>query len=508
MQPNESNVKHMSLWVSRSHLQVFPSLKNNLQVDVCIIGAGIAGLTTAFLLHQQGKTVAVLDDGPICGGETSFTTAHLTNVLDDRYSNLENFFGTEGARLAAESHGAAIDFIEKTSKKYQIPCGFERLNAYLFVPPGESQDILEEELATIKRMGNLEASFVSKAPMKSFDTGRCLKISNQAEFFPLVYLEAICNHILENKGQIYSNSHAKNIHCSETGCEVQTTEGWKILAKDIVVATNSPIVSRFFPHLKQASYRTYVIAGKIPVGNLETALYYDTPDPYHYIRVVKFDERHDYFMVGGEDHRTGQNANPKELFNKIEKWARQRFPELEAIEYQWSGQIIEPVDSLAFIGKYKDHIYMATGDSGNGLTHGTIAGILISDLIMGKSNPWQKLYDPHRITLKAFNEFCDENFNTIAQYTDWITPGTIENFDQLKPDSGGILRDGLTKVAAYRDKEGKLHKFSAICPHLFGLVRWNDCEKSFDCPCHGSRFSKEGKVINGPANQNLKTLEE
>jgi Rieske Fe-S protein len=297
--------------------------------------------------------------------------------------------------------------------------------------------------------------------------------------------------------------------------------GFEVKADHIVVATNSPINDIVTMHTKQFAYRTYVIAAKIPKGSLPPALWWDTGDqestwitkPYHYVRTQRYDETHDLLICGGEDHKTGQagkeNISEEDRYNLLEFWARKHFPSMEEIVYRWSGQVMEPLDSLAFIGRNpgNENVYIVTGDSGNGMTHGTIAGMLISDLIMGYNNPWEDIYDPSRVTLKVTGDFLKEAGNMAAQYLDFLTPGDMSSIEDLNNDDGAVMRSGIRKVAVYKDEQGQVHAFSASCPHLGCNVRWNADEKSFDCPCHGSRFSCTGKVLNGPALSDLKPID-
>lgn len=239
------------------------------------------------------------------------------------------------------------------------------------------------------------------------------------------------------------------------------------------------------------------------------ALYWDTLDPYHYVRLQPMKDgggEYDLLLVGGEDHKTGQASNTEERHASLEEWARERFPAMQRVEFTWAGQVMEAMDGLAFIGRNpldKDNVFIVTGDSGMGMTHGTIAGILLTDLISGKENPWAKLYDPSRKTIRAAGEFVKENLNVAAQYADWVTGGDVSSADEIAKDDGAILRRGLTKLAVFRDDKGTLHECSAVCPHLGCIVAWNSSEKTWDCPCHGSRFDKLGKVIVGPANTDL-----
>jgi glycine/D-amino acid oxidase-like deaminating enzyme/nitrite reductase/ring-hydroxylating ferredoxin subunit len=494
-------------------------LTEDTSADVVIVGAGISGMTTAYLLAREGKRVIVLDDGPIGGSMTGRTTAHLVNALDDRYYELERLHGEEGARLAARSHTAAIDRIEAIVKEEGIECEFERLDGYLFTPPDESIEQLEDELEATHRAG-ITTELVERAPVKDFDTGKALRFPRQAQFHPLLYLAGLARAIRRDGGKIHTGTHADKIEGGKNSARVETSDGRVITAFSVVVATNSPVNDRFAIHTKQGPYITYVIGARVPRGSVEKALYWDTPDPYHYIRLESINatdketnqtEEYDLLIVGGEDHKTGQADDASKRFGRLERWTRTRFPMIEDVEFQWSGQVLEPVDGLAFIGRNPsddDNVYIATGDSGNGMTHGTIAGILLTDLIMGRENEWKKLYDPTRKTLKALPEFVSENLNVAAQYTDLVTPGDVDSPDEIKPGEGAIVRHGLKKVATYRDEDGAVHERSAVCPHLGCIVDWNSKEKTWDCPCHGSRYDAYGVVFQGPANSNLSPVDE
>jgi Rieske Fe-S protein len=268
-----------------------------------------------------------------------------------------------------------------------------------------------------------------------------------------------------------------------------------VTADFVVCATNTPVIDWLVIHSKQAAYRTFAIGARIN-GDIPPALYWDTADPYHYVRLSD-----GVLIVGGEDHKTGQADDGSERLARLEAWTRERFP-VGAVEYRWSGQVMEPVDGLGYIGRNpgdKGHVFVATGDSGQGMTHGTIAGMLISDLIIGRANEWARLYDPSRKSLKAGAEYAKENLNVAAQYTDYVTPGEVGSEDEIRPGHGAVLRHGLKTIAVYRDERGALHKRSAVCPHLGCIVQWNSLEMSWDCPCHGSRFGTDGRVLNGPA---------
>ncbi|MCA1592680.1 MAG: FAD-dependent oxidoreductase, partial [Acidobacteria bacterium] len=474
-----------------------PLLDASTRADVCVVGAGIAGMTTAYMLVREGKSVVVLDDGPVGGGDTGRTTAHLSNALDDRYYELERLHGERGARLAAESHTAAIDRIERIVNEEEIDCDFERLDGYLFAPPDESKDELECELHAARRAGLQGVEWVDRAPIEDFDTGRCLRFPRQAQFHPMKYLRGLERAIQRDGGRIFTGTHADDIRGGQPA-RIRTSGGQVVQAGAVVVATNTPVNDSLLISTRESKYRTYVIGAHVPRGSVTKALYWDTPDPYHYVRLHsagagekgKQDsagEGYDVLIVGGEDERVGAHDDGDERFAELYRWTRRRFPMIGKIEFQWSGQIVEPTDGLAFIGRMPldaPNVFIATGDSGHGMTHGTIAGMLLTDLILGRNNPWADLYDPSRLRSTVTSDFVSENANVLAHYTDWLTGGEVDSAAEIKPGEGCILRRGLTKIAAYRDERGVLHERQAVCTHLGCVVSWNSTEKSWDCPCH------------------------
>jgi glycine/D-amino acid oxidase-like deaminating enzyme/nitrite reductase/ring-hydroxylating ferredoxin subunit len=501
-----------SVWMATGEVPEFGPLEGGASADVCVVGAGIAGLTVGYLLAREGRSVVVLDDGPVAGGETARTTAHLVNALDDRYYELEHLHGERGARLAAESHTAAVDQIEEIIEREGIDCDFERLDGYLFVGPGQSTEQLGHELRAAHRCGLTEIKYVERLPYDAFDFGAALHFPYQGQFHILKYMSGLAAAFTRLGGRLHTNTHADKIEGDGQTARVETDGGHVVTAGAVVVATNTPVNDLVSIHTKQAPYRTYVVGARVPKGSVPRMLLWDTEDPYHYVRLQSVDEGHDVLIVGGEDHKTGQAEDFDERFRRLEEWTGARFPAVEAFEYRWSGQVMEPVDGLGFIGRNpgdSDNVYIATGDSGNGMTHGTIAGILIRDLILGRENAWATLYDPSRLSLRAGGEYARENLNVAAQYADYLTGGEVNSADEVAPGSGAIMRRGLSKVALYRDDTGALHEHSAVCTHLGCVVAFNDKEKSWDCPCHGSRFDPaDGHVLNGPAIHGLGPSEE
>jgi glycine/D-amino acid oxidase-like deaminating enzyme/nitrite reductase/ring-hydroxylating ferredoxin subunit len=507
---SKSSGNNTSYWIDSVPGKSFTPLNRHLKVDVAIVGAGIAGITTAYLLANAGRKVAVVEDGNVGSGETGRTTAHLVSALDDRYSTLEEYFGEQNAKLAAESHTAAVDLIEHIVRQEKIDCDFERLDGYLFLHPTDELNSLREDLQAAHKSGLTDITMVDRAPISSFDTGPCLRYPRQAQFHPMKYLNRLAEKIVEIGGQILTGTHAASF--DQEG--ITASNGFRVNGKHIVVATNTPVNDRVTMHTKQGPYRTYVVALRVKKGSIPHVLLWDTGDqnikpyPYHYIRLHPINQSNDLLIVGGEDHKTGQADDWDHRFQELETWTRQRFPDAGKLLYKWSGQVMEPVDSLAFIGRNPgdENVYISTGDSGNGMTHGTIAGILISDLILQKSNPWAEVYDPSRKTLRAASEFIEENVNVMKQYSNWVQKGDIPSVNELPPGEGAIIKERMNPIAAYRDQAGKLYSSSAVCVHLGCIVQWNGEEKTFDCPCHGSRFTYEGKVVNGPANKDLEPV--
>jgi glycine/D-amino acid oxidase-like deaminating enzyme/nitrite reductase/ring-hydroxylating ferredoxin subunit len=496
-----------SIWM-HSPLPDFPSLHGEVKAEVCIIGGGIAGLTTAYLLSQENKKVLLVEAMEIGGGETGRTTAHFFPP-DNRYYAIENSLGLEKSKLVADSFQQSTNLVESISQKEKIECNFERLDGYLFSLSSDGYPNLEKEFEAARRVG-VEVDKVERVPGLNFDTGLSLRFANQAQIDPLKYLNGLAAAFLNNGGRIYSRTRAISIKGDNDFQTVKTSNG-EIVANAVVVATNTPFNDRLVMHTKQAAYRTYVLGFRVPKHSVPHILLWDNGDPYYYIRLATLEQNSEYeiLIVGGSDHKVGQEEHPERHYNEIEKWVRQHYPMTGVIEYKWSGQIMEPADGLAYMGRNPmddENVYVITGDSGNGMTHCTVGAMLITDLIMGRNNPWIDVYDPSRTTLHGLADFTKELGNTLLQYGDWIKSGHISSANEIKRGEGAILTQNGTKVAAHRDEVGEMHFVSAICTHLGCIVSWNSAEKSWDCPCHGSRFDIRGEVLHGPAVQPLKII--
>jgi glycine/D-amino acid oxidase-like deaminating enzyme/nitrite reductase/ring-hydroxylating ferredoxin subunit len=508
----QSSERSLSVWESTNPQREFPRLDGDATADVVVVGAGIAGMSVAYHLARAGQKVVVLDDNAVGGGESGQTTAHLTSAMDDYYQVLEKVHGQEGARIAHDSHQGAIDTIERIVGENGIDCDFQRVDGYWFLGPDRDVSFLEKERDAATRAGARGLEIVPRIPISSWDSGPALLYPNQGQFHLLKYLEGLTAAVQAAGGRIHTGNHVSSV---EGGARPRVSgDGFSVSAAAVVVCTNSPINDWLTIHTKQAPYRTFVVSGLIPREAVPRILFWDTLDPYHYVRTQPRDGDpvNDWLIVGGEDHKTGHHDDAEERFARLEAWTRERFP-VTSFDHRWSGQVMEPVDYMGFIGRdpTQENVFIATGDSGQGMTHGTIAGVLISDLILGRENPWEKLYDPSRKTLSldSAKTFLEENLDVAAKLTEVLpTGGDVSTGAEIRPGEGAILQRGARKIAAYRDEGGQLHRCLANCTHLGCIVHWNSEEKSWDCPCHGSRFSPTGEqVLNGPALTGLKPVD-
>ncbi len=480
-------------------LQALEQLGEPMRVDACVIGAGIAGLSVALCLLKHGLSVLVVEREGVGHGETFRTSAHLSSALDDRYRMLEKWFGADGARLAAESHGAAIDLIEKWSTEHHIECDFARVDGYLFAAAGDEPAQLAAEHEAARRAG-LQTELLEHVD-GLHSLGTALRFPRQARFRPLAYVAGLARVVRELGGRIVQGT-VESV-TGGTAPSARLEGGATITADSIVVASNVPFHERVAIHTKQAAYRTYMIAAPVPKGSVPDVLLWDDGDPYHYVRLEIGSGDTDLLLVGGEDHKTGQPEPEVNPYAALHTWASSHFHGIGDVAYAWSGQVLEPVDGLGFIGRDPgglDHVYVVTGDSGHGLTHGTLAGPLLAALIAGHAHPWETIYDPRRKHFGGAINWVSENLNVALQYGDWLAAGGADSVDQIGRGRGAIVRHGLHRLAVFRDESGCLFAHSALCPHLGASVRWNPRERSWDCPAHGSRFDPcDGRVLNGPS---------
>jgi glycine/D-amino acid oxidase-like deaminating enzyme/nitrite reductase/ring-hydroxylating ferredoxin subunit len=496
-----------SLWMELPPFRA-RSLARSLSTEVVIVGSGICGTSLAYELAVGGVAVVLLDRGDIGRGMTSRTSAHLTFQSDDLYQEVIARRGERIARLHYESQRAAVDRIETIVGSENIACDFHRLDGILGLAGSEEPELLEKEMKACHRLGYNEVRAATREELSRLKSRHGLCFPHQARFHPLKYLTGLHKAIRKRGGLIFAHTCVTDIDEADRLVKLTTATGLVITARQAVIATNSPIDPKLAIHSKQTPYRTYVLGAEVPKKRIADALYWDTLDPYHYVRLQP-GRRSDILIVGGEDHRTGEADDAEIRFRKLEKWMRTRFPEARKVKYRWSGQILDPIDYTAHIGLSpgRKRIFLATGDSGQGLTHGVVAGLLLSKMVRGKASKWAPAYRPSRKTLGAIGRYVSDNMAVAGNVLGYLTPGEIAAAHRLKAGNGAVLRNGLEKLAVCRDRKGKLHVRSASCTHIGCLIRWNSFEQCWDCPCHGSHFAPGGEALNAPAISSLAKAE-
>ena len=487
-------------WKTHEPTLDYPLLTTDMRTDVCVIGGGIAGLTTAYRLRAAGKAVMILDASIPGQGETGHTTGHLGWVVDRLFHEIASTRGDEAATHAAASHREAIADIEAIAADEKIDCDFARVDGYLF-PGSDGPKALRKEIEAARRL-SLDFDEVMQVPLAQCEG---MRFPNQARLHIGKYMHGLATALAKKGTMIHGNTRVVGVTGGST-CKVETESGVIVRADAVVIAANAPFEVGLTMHSKVAAYTTYAVALPIAPGSVTDALYWDTEDPYHYVRIQPGDgDTPDLLIVGGEDHKTGQADDQEARWARLEAWGQRLAPKAGAMVYHWSGEVFETADGLGLNGAalWGENVYVITGDSGNGLTNGTLAGRLLADLITGRDNPYASLYSPSRWTPSAVLSLLSENANLAAQYRDWFTGSDVASVDDIPPGQGAIVRRGLTKVAVYRQEQGEVCERSAICPHMGAIVSWNPGEKTWDCPAHGSRFSCDGKVIHGPAVSDL-----
>ncbi len=485
--------KAQSFWIDSTPDTDYPPLKEGVSVDVAVLGGGIAGLTTAILLKRGGLKVAVVEAGRIGKGVTGYTTAHISSAQALYYKPLIDRFGEEKARACAESCEASIGTIARLVRDYGIDCDFVRNTEYVYAASEEGAQGLKDELEAEKRLG-LPVSPVDRAPLP-FEHYGALRYDGQAQFHPRKYLLALAESIPGDGSHVFEATRAMDARDGEPAT-VRTQKG-ELKARHVVVATHYPILNTDFLFARMRPVRSYVLGIRID-GDIDNNMFYSTEEPCHYIRAQPAPGGR-LVIVGGEDHPVGQAEHTGERYRELEKFCRGHF-KVRSVDFSWSTQDNYTFDSVPFIGKYRglEHVYVATGFKGTGMTYGTVAGMLLSDLILKGSSPYQALYDPGRLKLDVSGaELIKQNLHIAEMFVG-------DRLKSPKPASGlesgeaGYATTDGKKAAAYRDESGELHAVSPVCTHLGCYVEWNDGERTWDCPCHGSRYTYDGEVIHAP----------
>jgi glycine/D-amino acid oxidase-like deaminating enzyme len=460
------------LWLATTERSDYAPLDGDATVDVAVIGGGIAGLTTALRLKEEGKRVAVLEAGRIVEGVTAYTTAKVTSLHGLIYDHLARSFDEETARLYAQANQAALGLIARNVDRYRIDCDFERAAAYTYTTKAEEVEQIRAEVEAARKAG-LEAQLVTETSLP-FPVAGAIRLDHQAQFHPRKYLLGLAQLVDEDGSHVWEHTKALEVEdASEDGgrCRVMTDRG-VVTADAIVMATHFPLFDNAFYFARMEPFRSYALA--FSLGGLPPEGMYITPNSEHSIRRHRLGDGREVLIVGGEGHKTGKADDTPERYARVEAWAREHFP-VQDVLYSWSTQDFETFDRIPFIGLSgpgAKRLYVATGFKGWGMTSGTLAGLTISQAILGHPSPWAEVFHPNRVELAGAGDMIKANLGVAKDFV----------VDHLAPDQGSE---------------------TPTCTHMGCKLNWNRAEESWDCPCHGSRFSAEGAVLNGPAQKPL-----
>lgn len=494
-----------SLWQNKMPVyQPVNDPDTSLIYDVAIVGGGITGISTAFRLQMAGKKCIVIEANNLCFGTSGGTTAHLNTLLDNPYTTIIKNFGKENAQLVAKATAEAIEFIKTNIDLYKIDCGFEDASAYLFSQTKDQTEELDEIYEACREVG-LDVSYNLSLPV-NIQFEKAIEVRGQGKFHPVKYVYALAKAFEDAGGIILQHTRVTGVEDTE-GIRIETSNG-NFRAANLIYATHIPPGINLL-QLRCEAWRSYAMTFTTKNKNYPQDLVYDMYDPYHYIRSQKIDGK-EYMIVGGEDHKTGEAVNTEACFLKLESYIRKHF-DVNEILFKWSSQYFEPADALPYIGHLPGHpgnIFVATGYGGNGMTYSSVAAQVLTEMILKEDSPYIDLFNPNRIKpVAGFKTFLKHNVDVLKQFIGkWFDKEKLEELADLAPGEAKVAKYEGEKIALYKDEQGELHAVNPICTHMKCAVAWNSAEQTWDCPCHGSRFSCEGKVLTGPADHDLEKI--
>lgn len=490
------NQERKSIWQEKEKPLSFSTLTSDLETEVAIIGAGITGITTAYLLAKSGVKVTVLESQEVGLGMTGFSTGHLTASLDADLSFISSRFNKETASAVALSMQDAIYLVEQICRDENINCHYKRVSAYQYTEDENQIKQVEEEAQASAEAG-LAASLIPTTPLP-FPVKRAFEIHNQAEFNALLHVQELASRVVKLGGQIFEHTHVTDVDDSDP-CVITTREGRKVKAQKVVLATHTPIQFNIV-QTELMPYRSYAIAVLLNDQALKPGLYWDSLEFYHYIRTYELQGKQ-YVIVGGEDHKVGESHfDENKQLDLLEQYTREKFDVAE-VTHRWSAEHYMSVDGLPFIGKspFGKNKFIATGFAGDGLTFGVVSAMVLSDLLTGKENKLAEIYTPGRFhPVAAAGDFLQQNFEFLVRFVKDRFESEASSIEEIKPGEGKIVKINGQQLAVFRDENDQVHTLSPVCTHMKCIVHWNDAERSWDCPCHGGRFSATGEVLNGP----------
>jgi len=491
-----------SYWIESTPAPAWPAARGDATVDVAVIGAGIVGLTAADLLKKAGLSVAVVEARRVAEGVSGHTTAKVTAGHGVIYSEIARTFGEDGARTYAASNLAALEYMAVLVDTEAVDCEWVRKDNYIYADSPDSVDTVRQEAEACAAAG-MDAEFVTEVPLP-FETFGAVRQRNQAQFHPRRYFLHLADAVDGDGSSVWENSRVTKVH-DGTPCRVETEHG-VITARDVVIATHMPMADRGLFFAKVHPFREHVVTAKVARAMVPDGMFISAGQPTRSVRGTPYGDDA-LLVISGEKHKVGEESDTEQRYRLLQQWASERFA-VEAFEHHWSAQDNYSVDGVPYIGRLSrtaQHLYTATGFNAWGMTGGTLAGMLLSDAILGRDNPWASLYDSNRVKpVAGAKDFIKENVKDAVHFVgDRLAKEGEDSADALAPGEAAVVQADGGPVAAYRDDDGAVHAVSAVCTHMGCLVSWNNGERSWDCPCHGSRFAVDGQVLNGPAVQPL-----
>lgn len=502
IQDNSLEKAPHSYWMASTPQTGYPALDEDITVDVAIVGGGMVGITAAYLLKREGLKVAVIEADHILQGTTGHTTAKVTSQHGLIHDKIKNSMGEEKARQYADANESAIRMIAQLVKEKNIDCDFTWSSAYVYTHKDEYVEQIKDEVETASRLG-INASYLDEIPLP-FKVKAAVRFDDQAHFHPRKYLLALAKEIPGGGSYIFEQTRAINIEEGST-CSVLTNRNKKVTASNIIIASHYPFYdwhglyfTRIYP---ERSYALGVrINGKYPGG-----MYITAEDPTRSLRSQPYGHS-ELVIVSGEHHKTGQGENTLNHYWKLIDFACETF-DVQDVPYHWSTQDCMSVDDVPYVGHLTSktpNLYVATGFRKWGMTNSTASAMILKDLIVKGDSPWEPVYNPSRTTIRASaKNFIVENANVAAQLVKGKLQALPEDID-IKEGEGKVVEVDGQRAGAYRDERGTLHLVDTTCTHLGCEVQWNAAEKTWDCPCHGSRYTYEGEIVEGPTLKSIK----
>jgi glycine/D-amino acid oxidase-like deaminating enzyme/nitrite reductase/ring-hydroxylating ferredoxin subunit len=495
--------RHEPIWLDRTVTTDYDPLDGNRRVETAVVGGGIVGVTTAAKLDERGQTVAIIERDRILTGVTGHTTAKVTSLHGLIYDHLIEHFGVEKASQYAQANQDAIADIADTVSSRNIDCAFTRAPAYTYVRPSDERGDVRNEVEAARRL-DLPVSYVDETDLP-YEVGGAVRFDDQAHFDPRKYLLELADGVADGDSAVFEQTTVQNVEGGDP-CRISTDRG-DLMADSVVVASHFPVEDDALYFARMSPKRSYVLAVSVD-GETPDGMYYHPREPYVSVRPHSEES---VLLVGGQNHRTGHGGSTQKRYEKLEAQTRERF-QVEAIEYRWSTQDFVTIDRVPFVGPVTpgvDDVYVATGFGGWGMTNGTAAATAVSDAILGTEPDWAAVFHPTRFEFGAArSELLLHNSAAMGH----LFEGYLENrpsldTSELGPGEAAVFDDRTDPIAVYRDEDSRFHAVSAVCSHMGCVVEWNDGERSWDCPCHGSRFDLDGTVLDTPAVAGLDTVD-